>query len=266
MKTLWLAAAAAAALSAPLSAALCGQAAAATKAKPAPRSATKPAAGPSLTAARRLGAWGFDLSGRDTAVSPGDDLFRYADGSYVKSLQIPPDRSRYGAFDTLVELSQNRMRAVLEKASADKAATGERAKVGTMYRSFMDQARVDALGATPLAADLAAVRAATTKTELARLMGQAHRGFGGAVFNADVSEDAKDPTHYAVYLGQAGLVLPDRDYYLQDSFAPQKAKYEEYVAQMLGLAGWPNPEANAKAIVAMETEIARASWPRAERR
>src|SRR6185369_15883973 len=90
--------------------------------------------------------------------------------------------------------------------------------------------------------------------------------FGGSFFGASVNEDAKDPEHYAVYLGQAGLGLPDRDYYLEAGFAPQKAKYELYVAKLLGLAGWPNPAANAKAIVALETEIAKVSWTRAERR
>jgi putative endopeptidase len=130
----------------------------------------------------------------------------------------------------------------------------------------MDQATVDGLGARPLAADLAAIRAAATPGEIARLMGRAHRGFGGSFFAGDVGVDAKDPAHYGLYLGQAGLGLPDRDYYLKDAFAPQKAAYEVYVAQMLRLGGWADPDAGAKAIVALETEIAQASWSRAERR
>src|SRR5207302_1470825 len=104
----------------------------------------------------------------------------------------PPDRSRYGAFDGLAELSRNRMRAVLETAAADRAGTGERAKVGTFYRSFMDERAVNALGAKPMAHDLAAVRAAASRSDLARLMGQSHRGFGGSFFGAEVSADAKD--------------------------------------------------------------------------
>jgi len=219
-----------------------------------------------ISKAPRMGPWGFDLAGRDTRVAPGADFFDFANGAYMAKLQIPADRSRYGNFDALNELSQARMRAVTEKAAADTAATGEAAQIGAVYRSFMDQATVDRLGARPLAADLAAIRAATSRSELARLMGEAQRGFGGASFAAYVYDDAKDPLHYAVYLSQAGLGLPDRDYYLQPAFAAQKAGYEAYVAQMLKLAGWAAPEASAKAIVALETQIAGVSWTRAERR
>ena len=97
-------------------------------------------------------------------------------------------------------------------------------------------------------------------------MGRSQHTFRGSIFAASVQVDGKDPDHYVVYLNQAGLGLPDRDYYLEAGFAAQKAKYEAYVAQMLTLAKWPNPAANAKAIVALETEIARVSWSRAEQR
>jgi putative endopeptidase len=218
-----------------------------------------------------MGPWGFDLAGRDPAVSPGDDLFGYAVGDYVRHLEIPPDRSRYGAFDSLIELSQNRMRAVLEAAAADPAARGrdpadERAKVGALYASFMDEARVSALGARPMARDLAAVQAAATPAALAQLMGQAHHGFGGSFFAADVSADEKDPGRYALYLGQSGLGLPSREYYLEPGFAEQRARYQTYVATLLRLAGWSAPDVGAKAVVALETEIARVSWSRAEQR
>ena len=219
-----------------------------------------------LTKAPRLGTWGFDLSGRDATVTPGQDFYTYANGTYLKSLEIPADRTRYGAFDALNELSQNRLHVLLDKTAAEKAATGDAARVGVLYRSFTDQAKVDALGAKPMAADLAAIRAEKTRSDIARTMGQSLKTFGGSFFGGSVQEDAKDPQHYAIYLGQAGLGLPDRDYYLEASFAPQKAKYELYVAKMLTLAGWPNPAANAKAIVAMETEIAKVSWTRADRR
>ena len=130
----------------------------------------------------------------------------------------------------------------------------------------MDEAPVEALGAKPLAADLAAIKAEKTRPTSPALWAVRSTVFGGSVFGASVQVDGKDPDHYAVYLSQAGLGLPDRDYYLEPSFAPQKAKYQAYVAQMLTLAGWPDPAANAKAIVALETEIAEASWTRAEQR
>src|SRR6185503_4636827 len=134
MKTIFFGAAAAAAL----------LAACPALAQPA-ASAASSAAAPDLTKAQRLGTWGYDLSARDLSTKPGQDFFLYANGSYLKTLQIPADRTRYGAFDVLNELSQNRMRAVVEKAAADKAATGERAKVGALYRSYMGEAKVNAL-------------------------------------------------------------------------------------------------------------------------
>jgi putative endopeptidase len=251
MNRLWLGAAAASAL---LSAV--------------PALAQTPAATPMAdpTKAQRMGTWGFDASGRDMSVTPGQDFFEYANGTYVKALEIPADRTRYGAFDRLNELSQNRLHVVVDKASADKTAAGDVGKVGALYRSFMDEKAVNALGAKPLAPELARIKAAKTRAELAHIQGTTQHSFGGAFFGAGVSEDANDPNHYAVYIGQAGLGLPNRDYYLEASFAPQKAKYQAYVAQILTLEGWPNPAASAKAIVDMETAIAKSSWSMAEQR
>ena len=257
MKTLWLAAAAAAALST-TAPALCAEA-------PAASPSAAPAAA-SLTETPRMGPWGFDMAGRDTSTPPGKDFFQYANGVYVDKLEIPADRSRYGAFDRLQELSQNRMRAVLEAAAADPAATGERAKVGAFYRSFMDDKRLEAIGAKPLAAELDQVRAARNKSDIARLMGHGQLSFSGSFFGPGISDDAKAPMRYAVYLGQAGLGLPNRDYYLKPDFAPKLAAYQAYVAQMLALAGWNDPQGAAKAIVAMETEIAQVSWTLEDRR
>jgi len=219
-----------------------------------------------LSKAPRMGPWGFDLSGRNLAVPPGQSLFAHANGTYLDALQIPPDRSRYGTFDALSDLSQKRMRAVAEAAAVDAAAVGPRAQVGSLYRAFMDETRVNALGAQPLAPDLARIRAATGRGDIARLMGRSVKDYGGAFFSLAIYDDAKEPLRYTVYAGQAGLGLPERDYYLEERFAPQKAGYELYVAKLLTLAGWAQPEAAAKGIVALETEIAKVSWTRAARR
>ena len=256
MKTAWLAAACAAALLAAAPAAF-----AADAATTAPEATVR-----DLSKAPRMGPWGFDMAGRDTATTPGKSFFEYANGTYMQKLQIPPDRSTFGAFNVLDELSKDRMRAVVDKAAANTTAAGAEAKVGALYRSFMDEAKVEALGAKPLAGDLAKVRAAKSRADVARLMGATAAGFGQSFFNPQVYDDAKDPLKYAVYLSQGGLTLPDRDYYLDAKFDPQRKAYEAYVAKMLGLAGWANPEANAKSIVAMETEVAKVSWTRAERR
>jgi putative endopeptidase len=257
MKKAWLAAAAAAALlvGAPASSF------AADAAAPAPQAPPR-----DLTKAPRMGAWGFDLTGSDPAVAAGQSLFGHANGRYMKTLEIPADRSSFGAFNMLDELSKARMRAVIDKAAAGTAKDGVEYKVGALYRSFMDEARVEALGARPLAADLAAVRAAKSRDDVARLMGATAMGFGQSFFGPFVYDDAKDPLKYAVYLGQGGVTLPDRDYYLEERFARQRTAYEAYVARMLTLAGWPQPEARAKAILAMETEVAKASWTKVEQR
>ena len=210
-----------------------------------------------LEQAPRYGVWGYELGGRDPAVRPGDDFYRFSQGLATDQMQIPSDRSRYGNFDKLTTLSEARVRAVLDQASPDE-------KIGAYYRSFMDEKAVDALGAKPMAADLAAVKAADTHEKLARLQGATTDNFGRSFFNVYTDSDLKDPDRYALYVSQGGLGLPDRDYYLDAKFAEKKAEYEKYVARTLKLAGWPNPEANAAAIVAMETKIAQASWTRAE--
>jgi putative endopeptidase len=210
--------------------------------------------------------WGFDLAGRDTSVSPGADFYAYANGDYVKKLVIPPDRTRYGTFDALQELSENRLHSILEDAARDRRATGEEAKIGGFYSAFMNEKRADSLGAAPIAPDLGRIREATSRSAIATLMGRAPKSFYASFFDIDIQVDENDPDRYAVYLGQSGLGLPDRDYYLEPSFSAQKAKYQAYVAQMLTLAQWPNAAAEAQAIVDLETSIAKASWTRAERR
>ena len=108
--------------------------------------------------------WGFDLAGRDTAVTPGDDFYAYADGTYVKNLQIPPDRARFGNFDALSALSEDRLHTLLDKASGDSDPMSEPGKVGAFYRAYLDEHRTEALGARPLAPELAQIRAADSRS------------------------------------------------------------------------------------------------------
>ena len=214
------------------------------------------------------GTWGFDVAGENRASKPGDDFFNYADGEAVTRIVIPPDRSSFGAFQQLAELSQARVHAILEHAAATAPAapTTSPEKIGAFYRAFMDETRVNALGAAPLKTELTAVRAAPDRAALAALMGRVNDGFYASVIDVSIDTDEKDPDHYAVHLSQAGLGLPDRDYYLKPVFAPKKALYQAYVAQLLGLIGWDDPAGSAGRIVAFETQIAQASLPRAEER
>jgi putative endopeptidase len=217
-------------------------------------------------ASPKFGTWGYDPAARNVTLKPGDDFFRFGNGAAIDKLTIPSDRARFGAFDVLADLSQKRVRAVVEGDAGATPADPDAKKVGAFYRSFMDEKRVEQLGIAPLQKDLAAVRAARTHRQMAALMGTAPKSFAGSIFGLRIGADDKDPDRYAVALYQGGLGLPDRDYYLEASFAEKKAAYEAYAARMLGLVNWPNAAQAAKDIVAFETRIAEVSWTRAERR
>ena len=252
MKSILLAAASAAALSL----------AAATFAAPAPAPSTSPA--PSVEA-KRYGAWGIDLTARDTAVKPGDSFFEYANGAWYKTAVIPSDQPALSIGTEVYNLSQAQLRTVIEDSARTRSTPTAR-KVGDLYAAFMDEARVEAVGDRPLQADLAKVRAIADKDAMARHMGRTLGAFGGSIFGAYVDPDAKDPTGYAFILSQSGLGMPDRDYYLKPDFAAKKAAYQAYVTRALTMAGWPDAAAAARDVVAFETRIAEAHWPIEDRR
>lgn len=212
-----------------------------------------------------FGAWGFDLAGRDTSVKPGDDFNEYANGTYLRTTEIPSDKSRFGPFDVLYENAQSQLKSIIETSAANPANENAR-KVGALYASFMDEAKIEQLGATPLAADLAAVKAVTDHAGMARLMGESHSGFGGSLFGIDVFEDLKNPNLNSAYLGQGSLGLPDRDYYLKPDFAAQREAYLAYLTTTLTAIGWADPAKTAADILAFETKVADKQWTTVERR
>ncbi|WP_306003956.1 M13 family metallopeptidase [Brevundimonas sp. C43] len=212
-----------------------------------------------------FGAWGFDLAGRDTSVKPGDDFNEYANGAYLRTTEIPADKSRFGPFDVLYENAQSQLKSIIETSAANPANENAR-KVGALYASFMDEAKIEQLGATPLAADLAAVKAVTDHAGMARLMGESHSGFGGSLFGIDVFEDLKNPNLNSAYLGQGSLGLPDRDYYLKPDFAAQREAYLAYLTTTLTAIGWADPAKTAADILAFETKVADKQWTTVERR
>ncbi len=212
-----------------------------------------------------FGTWGFDLTGRDTTVKPGDDFNEYANGTYLRTTEIPADKARFGPFDVLYENAQSQLKAIIE-ASAANPVNANAQKVGALYASFMDEARVNQLAATPLAADLAAVKAVTDHAGMARLMGQSHEGFGASLFGIDVFEDLQKPDMNSAYLGQGGLGLPDRDYYLKPDFAAQREAYLAYLTRTLTAIGWTDPAKSAADILAFETKVAEKHWTTVERR
>ncbi len=215
--------------------------------------------------AKRYGTWGFDLSTRDLSVKPGDSFFEYANGTWYRKAEIPPDQPSLSVGYDVFNLSQAQLRAVIEEA-ADSPSNPTARKIGDAYASFMDEARVEEVGDAPLKADLARVAALADKPAFAEHMGRTSGAFGGSLFGAYVDPDPKDPSSYAVILTQSGLGMPDRDYYLKDTFKAQKTAYEAYVGRALAMAGWPDAAEAARGVMAFETKVAEASWPAAERR
>ncbi|WCT71937.1 M13 family metallopeptidase [Sphingomonas naphthae] len=211
------------------------------------------------TQAKKYEPWGFDLSARDMAVKPGDDFDNYANGGWAKRTEIPGDQPSAGVGYDVFNLSQVQLRSLIEAAPATSL-------IGGLYKSFMDEARVDALGARPLAADLAKIAAVKDKAGFARLNGAQSAGFGLPLFSPFVYSDPNRPGINTFYIGQAGIGLPERDYYLKPDFQPQRTAYRAYIERALAMAGYPTPAAHADAIMAFETEIAKVSWAAADRR
>jgi len=223
--------------------------------------------GGEVIAAQRMGSWGIDTAGMDTSIDPGNDFFGYVSGRWAETTEIPADRSSYGGFAVLRDLSEVRLRKLVESYErGDPATGGDTARIAALYQDFMDKEAIEARGTEPLQPRLERIRNATDKPALATLMGQAYGGFGRSFFGLSVSDDQRDPDRYALYVGQSGLGLGDREMYLDERFAPQLERYQAYVAQMLELAGWEQPQSSAEAVVAMETRIAQAHWTRAQSR
>ncbi len=216
----------------------------------------------------QYGAWGFDADGASMATKPGDDFFRYANGAWVDRMEIPADKSAVSLRLAMTDRTEQRLHDMMEAATtrtSHEPVTLED-KVGAFYKSFMNETRIEALGVKAIAPQLDAVRSAKTRDELAALMGRDNSDFEGTLFNTFIDVDLKDPKHYAVYIGQGGLGLPDRDYYLKPAFAVQKSAYEAYVGKLLSLDGWEHSDAAAKDVIAFETKIADASWSKVEQR
>ena len=214
---------------------------------------------------------GIDVQNIDTSVRPQDDFFTYLNGTWLKTTQIPADRSSWGTFYQLRDETQPRLRELIEEAQRDPANKPgtEAQKLGDLYASFMDQERRDKLGYKPLAGELSRIRALRDKKAIPALM--AHLGqIGVSVpYSIYIGQDARASTRYAAYISQSGLGLPDRDYYLKlddAKLADMRAKYERHIATTLGLAGAQAPQDAARAIVALETALAQAQWTKVEAR
>jgi putative endopeptidase len=218
--------------------------------------------------APQYGKWGFDSSGADMKTKPGDDFFRYANGGWIDRVQIPADKAAYSLRLAMTDTTEKRLRALIEEATkktGHNPATIE-GKVGSFYKSFMDEGKIEKVGASPLKETIAEIQLAKTRENLVAVMGRQNSDFEGGIFGIFIDVDLKDPSRYAVYLSQSGIGLPDRDYYLKPDFATQKGKYQAYVAKLLQLLDWPDADKRAGEIVNFETRLAEASWTKAQQR
>ena len=211
----------------------------------------------------QYGTFGFDTPGMDTSVRAGDNFYQYANGNWAKTTPIPADKSNYGMFTVLDDLSRERTRQLIEEAAKDPNS-----KIGKAYASFLDTATIEAKGLAPFEPWLTEIRSVTSKKDLAALYADADRLSISGPFGMFVGQDDKSPENYALTMFQSGLGMPDRDYYLsKDSkLAETKAKYLQHLTNVLTLAGEKNAAARAKAILDFETKVAQVHWTKTESR
>ena len=219
------------------------------------------------SAAPQVAPWGLHLDYFDKSVKPGDDFFRYANGTWVKTTEIPADRPSAGAGFEVTKQNEDRLKAIITGLRADAKPGSEERKLRDLHDAYLDEAQIEARGLDPVKGDLDRIASVKTLDDVARVMSEPRLGLDGP-FNVYIGVDDKDPDSYAVIAFQSGLGLPDRDYYLKEdeSLAKTRETYKAHLAQMLGFAGRDNIESRAAAVYDLERAIAEAHWPAADRR
>jgi putative endopeptidase len=214
---------------------------------------------------------GISIANMDTAVRPGDDFYLYSNGGYLAHTKLPEDRSSIGVFSALSDLSFKQIASIIEDSAKSNPAAGtNQRKIVELYKSYMDEAAIESHGLLALQPHLTAIAAIHNQRDLARALGLSLRADVDALNNTNfhtanifglwVAPSFNDPDHYAPYLLQGGLQLPNRDYYLADSenMRQIRAKYKTHIAAMFQFAGRSEPEARATRVLDLETAIAKA--------
>lgn len=212
------------------------------------------------------GTWGVDTTQGDSSIAPGDDFARYANGKWLDTFEIPADLPGYVSFTKLRLDAEADIKAIVEElASKDAPAGSLEQKVGGFYKTWMDTAKLDALGGEPLKAHLEAIYGIQSKSDLMRAYASLHNT--GPV-GVGIIPDPADTTRYIAFVGQGGIGLPDRDYYLKrdDRFVEYRNAYKQYIAKILSLAGIDDGGAKAGAILDFETRIAEVHWTQEDSR
>src|SRR6266404_2944533 len=215
----------------------------------------------------------LDPKNMDTSAKPGDDFFRYANGAWIKRTEIPPEYSRWGAFNELIERNNDALHTIAEKTSkthVDAKLAPETQKVGDYYASGMDEKTIEAMRTKPLAEEFKSIEAIKDRNDLLKEIAHLHTIGVPALFDFDAGQDSKDSTHDIAQAAQGGLGLPDRDYYTKTDEASKKLRdqYVDHVTKMLTLLGEPPATAadHAKKILALESKLAEASRTRVQLR
>jgi putative endopeptidase len=214
----------------------------------------------------KIETWGVDMSAIDKNTKPGDDFFQYVNGAWVARTEIAPDRTSAGVGVDLVDQAERDVRAIVEDLSKTKTKPGTVAQqVGDYYASWMDEAKVEELGTKPLKPYLDYVWAINDKTGLIKAF--ARNGYMSPA-GASPIPDLADPTRYTIAIGQSGLGMPDRDYYLLEGekYDGYRAAYKQYIVTQLRNAGIADAEAKAEGIFNLEVEIAKTHWTKVESR
>lgn len=218
------------------------------------------------TAKAELGAWGVSTEYIDETVKPGDDFYQHVGGKWLDTFEIPDEFSSYGSFTVLFERSEDRVRKIIEDAAEGEAADGSiEQKIGDFFSSYTDVDAINAKGLEPIAGDLAYVSGLESHEDVARAMSNPALG-ANSFFGAFVNIDSKQPDRYITYMGQSGLGMPNRDYYLEEKFADKRVKYQEFIGQMLTLGGIEGAAEKAQAIYDLEHKMAEVHWEPAKRR
>ncbi len=211
---------------------------------------------------------GIDLQYVDRSIRPQDDLYRYLNGKWLDSYQLPPDRGFYVSYSAVQDATDLKLRGIVEDLAQGASGDADAVKLGDLYASFMDERRLDTLGVKPLQREFAAIDAIADAREIPGVIAHLNMIGAAALYDVDIQPDARNSAQYAVILRQRGLGLPDRDYYLKDDakLKEVRGKYLVHIGKMLGMAGDTDAAAHAAAILALETAMARVQWTRVESR
>ena len=202
---------------------------------------------------------GLVLENMDKSIHPGDDFFMYMNGVWIDETEIPADKASYGGPAILADDAQEDVKAIIEEsASGDFEHGSDEQKVGDMYKSYLDMDTRNAMGIGPLEPEVQRIEAISSYDDLASYFGSAIKRGYDAPFVLGQYADMKDPNYYMIYSWQSGLGLPDREYYFNDDekSVAIREQYVEHIAKMFDLAGFPDGERSAAAIMALETRMA----------